>query len=76
MTFGESDQAEAGPGGGPIEDEDEVEEECLENCAKSCPPPIKNLCASNRFDNLHAELNQQNRLVYEITTRSSDVCSL
>ncbi|XP_075990387.1 adenylate cyclase type 6 isoform X2 [Anticarsia gemmatalis] len=55
----EEGQAEGGGGAAGAEADQDAEAECLQSCANACPPPIKTLCASNRFDNLHVEMLYQ-----------------
>lgn len=39
--------------------DDEEQRTCFKQCVSSCPPPVRAMCASNRFDNLHVEMLYQ-----------------
>ncbi|KAJ0183943.1 hypothetical protein K1T71_000366 [Dendrolimus kikuchii] len=53
-------RAEGGGGaGGAGDGEDDENAGCWDKCVHSFPPPLRALCASNRFDNLHVEMLYQ-----------------
>ncbi|XP_059055074.1 adenylate cyclase type 6 [Achroia grisella] len=48
-----------GASGGGDDEEDTEEVTCCEHCAENCPPHMRALCATHRFDNLHVEMLYQ-----------------
>ncbi|KAL4717558.1 hypothetical protein ACJJTC_000707 [Scirpophaga incertulas] len=52
--------AERGPGAGGAQDEEEQgQETCWQICIVKFPPPLRALCESHRFENLHVEMLYQ-----------------
>ncbi|XP_053624777.1 adenylate cyclase type 6 isoform X2 [Plodia interpunctella] len=49
---------EGGAAAGNNPDED-TNATCWRNCTQTCPTPVRSLCASHRFDNLHVEMLYQ-----------------
>lgn len=55
----EEGQADGTGGPGGVEDDEEEDTGWWGNCVSTCPPPVQDLCTSNRFDNLHVEMLYQ-----------------
>ncbi|KAG6446969.1 hypothetical protein O3G_MSEX004697 [Manduca sexta] len=48
-----------GAGGGGSDEEGDGRVSCWRRCLNACPPKVRALCDSNRFDNLHVEMLYQ-----------------
>ncbi|KAM3956898.1 LOW QUALITY PROTEIN: adenylate cyclase type 6 [Aphomia sociella] len=48
-----------GTSGGAADGDDCEDATCWKRCTHSCPPPVRALCASHRFNNLHVEMLYQ-----------------
>ncbi|XP_069365120.1 adenylate cyclase type 6 [Maniola hyperantus] len=46
-------------GGGPHDEEEQIEEECCQKCIEPCPGPVRAVCTTHRFENLHVEMLYQ-----------------
>ncbi|XP_052751383.1 adenylate cyclase type 6 isoform X2 [Galleria mellonella] len=49
----------AGGSGGAADGGDDEDATCWKRCTRSCPPPVRALCSSHRFNNLHVEMLYQ-----------------
>ncbi|XP_046976844.1 adenylate cyclase type 6 isoform X1 [Vanessa cardui] len=50
---------QGGGAGGTNDDGEEDEDDCWHQCLESCPPPLRAVCETHRFENLHVEMLYQ-----------------